>query len=150
MKRTICITFILLLIAGSAFAAEMMKEQAMQKVESATDILGRGVENPRGEALGTITDVVLDEGTGRIAYAVISTKISPLEWWELEREEISYGKMVAVPWKALDFKAETAVLDIDREKLEAAPTFSKDKMADMSWVSKVHEYYGLRPFWEER
>lgn len=148
MKKTLSITFILLLFIGSAFAAEM-KGQAMQKVESAMDVIGRSVETPEGETLGTITDIVLDEGTGRIAYAVISMKRSPLEWWELESEELGYGKIVAVPWKALDIRATTAVLDIDREKFENAPAFSKDKMADMSWASRVHEYYGLRPFWEE-
>jgi len=42
------------------------------------------------------------------------------------------------------------VLDVDRDRLERAPGFDRDHwpaMADERWAARVHEYFGVRPYW---
>jgi len=62
-------------------------------------------------------------------------------------------KLFAVPWKALKLDTENKrfILNVDKERLEAAPGFDKDAwptMADETWARTVHVYYGAIPYWE--
>lgn len=79
-------------------------------------IIGMSVENPQGESLGHIADVVIDT-EGRIVYATLS-----------------YGGIlglgetfVAVPWKALSLKPDGNIflLAISKETLESVQGFAK-------------------------
>ncbi len=59
-----------------------------------------------------------------------------------------------MPWNALklDTRNKCFILDEDKESLKNAPGFEKDawpRMADRQWGSAVHDYYGVRPYWEE-
>jgi sporulation protein YlmC with PRC-barrel domain len=110
---------------------------------SATTIIGDSVNNPQGENLGTIKDIMLDLDTGRVAYAVLS-----------------YGgflgmgdKLFAVPWNAmrLDAPNHAFVLDVDQERLKEAEGFDPNEwpdMADQSWGRRLHDFYGAQPYWE--
>jgi hypothetical protein len=43
------------------------------------------------------------------------------------------------------------VVDLDRSKLEGAPTYGASETPDWSdrlWGQRVHDYYGARPYWE--
>ena len=60
------------------------------------------------------------------------------------------GKLFAVPWEALqlDTKNKRFVLDVDKERLKAAPGFDKDEWPDMAnatWSQGIHSYYGTQP-----
>jgi hypothetical protein len=62
-------------------------------------------------------------------------------------------KLFAVPWRALKLDTDNKcfILDVDKDRLRDAPGFDKDhwpSMADTQWASKVHSYYGTRPYWE--
>lgn len=103
----------------------------------ADTLLGNDVCNPQGEDLGDIKEIMIEMATGRVAYAVLSfgTTLG------------LGGKLFAVPWSAL--KLDTAnkrfTLNISKEALENAPGFDKDhwpSMADRSWASGVHQFYG--------
>lgn len=100
------------------------------------------VENRQGEKLGSITDLLIDVATGRIAYAVIDCGgflgIG--------------GKLAAVPWGALetDLDADHLVLNVDRDTLERAEAFDRDSWPDMGdrhWAEQLHAYYGVEPYW---
>src|SRR6202166_4401575 len=105
----------------------------------ADTLLGNDVYNPRDEKLGTIKEFMIDMGTGRINYAVLS-----------------YGgflgmgdRLFAVPWQALklDTSNKRFTLNATKEQLKNAPGFDKDHwpaMADSTWVTDVHNFYGVK------
>jgi len=119
-------------------------EKALEpRLMRADTLIGENVYNLEGIELGEIKDLMLDVNAGSIAYAVLS-----------------FGgflgiadKLFAVPWKALepDDVHKRFILDVDKERLESAPGFDKDKwpdMADPMWKNKIHSYYGAKPYKE--
>lgn len=102
-------------------------------------VLGAKVVNARREHLGKIEDVVIDSRNDTIAYAILS-----------------FGgflgiddKHFALPWQALDFDVaeKVAILNVEKERLENAPGFEKDKWPDMTdavWAAEIHRHYGIR------
>ena len=59
-------------------------------------------------------------------------------------------KLFAVPWEALtlDTTNKRFELDVNKERLEHAPGFDKNKwpdMADAKWEAGIHAYYGTTP-----
>ena len=103
----------------------------------ADTLIGNDVYNHKEERLGDIKEIMLDIGTGSVAYAVLS-----------------FGgflgmadKLFAVPWSALvlDTRNKRFLLNVERERLRDAPGFDKDdwpNMKDEVWASKVRSYYG--------
>lgn len=112
------------------------------EIMAADTLEGDDVINARGEDLGKIKDIMIDVRDGRVAYAVLSSG-----------GFLGLGdKLFAIPWSALTLDADRKcfVLDVDKEKLKAAPGFDKDhwpSMADPTWASEVHSYYGQRNYW---
>ncbi len=106
------------------------------KFMSATTLIGDGIKNPQGDALGDLKEIMLDTTNGKIAYAVVS-----------------YGgilgmgdKLFAVPWSAfsIDHENHKLVLSVSKEKLKDAPGFDKDNwpnFADTSFASSLNAYY---------
>lgn len=126
----------------------MVQTQTRKKAEKygiveAGTIIGETVVNRQDENLGEIHEIMLDAREGRIAYAVLSSG-----------GFLGMGnKLFAIPWEALEFASseQKLILDVDKERLKAAPGFDKDEewpdFADRSWGSEVHDYYGLDPYW---
>lgn len=106
---------------------------------SASSITGDDVCNQNDESLGAIQDLMLDIETGKIRYAVLSSG-----------GFLGMGeRLFAVPWSAftLDAPNKRFILDVDIERLKAAPGFDKDEwpdMADQTWSSSVESYYATR------
>ncbi|HWE52917.1 MAG TPA: PRC-barrel domain-containing protein [Bryobacteraceae bacterium] len=131
-------------ISGEANAPAGQR-QGKRRVLAASTLTGDRVRNGKGEALGTIDEIMVDLKTGRIAYAVLS-----------------YGgflgigdKLFAVPWRALrvDQGAHEFIFDVDRKLLENAPGFDKHNwpdMADPAFEKKIHDYYESQIWWEQR
>ncbi|HSF29068.1 MAG TPA: PRC-barrel domain-containing protein [Candidatus Tectomicrobia bacterium] len=112
-------------------------------VARATTIMGMDVENAQGEDLGEIEDLMIDMQDGRIAYAGLAYG----GWLGLGEN------LAAVPWQALKFNSDEGdfTLNVDKEKLRAAPHFAKDKWpqtVDRKWLADVYAYYGARPYWQ--
>lgn len=128
-------------IVGSSYRAG--HQGPGPRVMSASTLEGDDVVNRQGEKLGTLDEVMLDVPTGRIAYAVLSSG-----------GLLGVGeRLYAIPWRALTLDPENKcfILDVAKERLQAAPGFDKDHwptMGDESWAQEVHSYYGLRPYWE--
>jgi sporulation protein YlmC with PRC-barrel domain len=104
--------------------------------------IGADVQNPQGQNLGDIKDIVIDRTSGRIAYAVVSFG-----------GFLGMGeKLFAVPWGAFSQKADkdTFVLDVDKERLKNAPGFDAHnwpQMASREWVTSLYSYYNVPPYW---
>lgn len=109
----------------------------------ASSIIGTDVINPGGDNLGDIKEVVIDPSTGKVAYAVVSFG-----------GFLSLGeKLFAIPYSALEYDLNQSkyVLDVSKERLEAAPGFDADhwpSMAEEKWNRDVYKYYGRSPYWE--
>jgi len=104
----------------------------------ATEIIGTQVKDSQGEEVGKIDDLVFDE-EGRISFAVIG-----------------YGgflgmgqNLVAVPVNSLSNAEELRhfVLDATKEKIQAAPLFSKKTLDEPGWAEGIHRYFGQQPSW---
>lgn len=113
-------------------------------VVSASKIIGEAVVNRENENLGKIHELVIDAHDGRLAYAVLSFG-----------GFMGMGnKLFAMPWKAFEFSAteNKLILNVDKEKLKAAPGFEKDAtwpdFADKTWGSTIYKYYGYDPYWK--
>ncbi|HHX81816.1 MAG TPA: PRC-barrel domain containing protein, partial [Pseudomonadaceae bacterium] len=106
------------------------------KVLSAGSLSKDKVQNLSGESLGDIEDLMIDLGTGRVAYAVLSFG-----------GVLGMGnKLFAIPWQAMNLDTDNQVflLDVNKESLEQAPGFDKDDWPDMSdprWGTGIHSHY---------
>src|SRR5687767_14744815 len=85
---------------------------------TATSIIGDKVENPRGEDLGTIDNLMINIHTGRVEYVVL----------EFGSVLGIGGKLFAVPFEQLRVAPGRHVFILDREKeyLKDSPGFDKN------------------------
>jgi hypothetical protein len=136
-----------------ALHPQQQQEPRMASLEDTTDtsghliaarrVQGATVYNTALEKLGSVEDVMIDKGTGRIAYAVLS-----------------FGGFLGIgdrfyplPWEKLSYDAELGgyVVDIDRDVLEGAPSYTDEATTewnDKAWGRDVYAYYGVHPFWD--
>jgi sporulation protein YlmC with PRC-barrel domain len=107
------------------------------RLMGADTLIGDHVHNLKHEHLGTIKEIMLDMESGQIAYVVMASG-----------GILGIGsKLLAIPWEALtlDPTQRRMTLDIDKERIDAAPGFDRDHWPDMAsqvWISEVHTYYG--------
>jgi sporulation protein YlmC with PRC-barrel domain len=111
-------------------------------VMAAATLDGDKVISSDGEDIGKVKDIMLDVRSGRVAYAVLSSG-----------GFLGIGdKLLAIPWHALmlDTERKCFVLNMTAERVRNAPGFDKDhwpSMADQTWATSVHQYYGSEPYW---
>ena len=109
-------------------------------VLSLSTLTGHRVQNAAGEDLGKIEDLVFDESSGRILYAVLSFG-----------GFLGMGnRLVAIPWVRLRLQSDHKgfILNIDNETLEHAPSFDKEHWPDMSlpeWRDRTETYFAYNP-----
>ncbi len=115
----------------------------VNRMHPASFLTGACVASPEGQDLGSVEEIMIDEVSGAIAYAVLS--FDPF---------MRMGdSLFAVPWKALTYDGEKKklILNVTLETLEEAPGFARrdwPDMADPDWGKVIYHYYGHRPFWE--
>jgi sporulation protein YlmC with PRC-barrel domain len=118
---------------------------ASMQLLRAKELIGKSVKNEEGKDIGTIQDIVVDSKQGRIAYAVLQFG-----------GFLGFGeKQFAIPFGAFqeDATRKNLILNVKKEKLEAARGFEKDKwpdMADETWARDLHKHYGYDAYWESR
>ncbi len=109
----------------------------------ASFLAGALVANPEGQNVGKVEEIIIDESSGVIAYAVVSFDAS-----------LRMGdSLFPMPWETLTLDGENRrfILKVSAETLEEAPGFEKEHwpdMADREWGEVIYTYYGCRPFWE--
>lgn len=114
------------------------------EIMAADTLDGNKVYTSDGEHVGKIADIMLDVRSGRIAYAVLS-----------EGGFLGIGdKLHAIPWGSLtlDTAEKCFRVDIAAQRIKDDPGFDKDhwpSMADQSWGTQLHEYYGREPYWQD-
>lgn len=108
----------------------------------AREIIGRSVQNSRGENLGRVEDFAIDPSTGRIAYNILS----------LDGARNSTNQYYAVPSSSLEYPAtgRSIVFDVETDRLQDAPGFERNRwpnLSDPTYASSVHNYYGKQAYW---
>jgi sporulation protein YlmC with PRC-barrel domain len=104
---------------------------------TATSIIGDPVENPNGEKLGTIDNLMVNINNGRIEYAVI----------DFDSFIGIGGKLFAIPFNEMKVDADRKVFIINRNKeyLKNSPGFDKDHWPDTNdhaiYFDNVATYY---------
>jgi len=101
-------------------------------VLSAGTLCGNDVCNNKDERLGTVQDIMLDTDSGTIRYAVMSSG-----------GFLGMGdRLFAVPWGALklDSHNKRFILDVDAERVKAAPGFDKDHCRTASTAKSTPVY----------
>lgn len=117
------------------------KEGPGPRLMGADTLIGNDVYNNDGEDLGDVKEIMLDMGSGKVSYAVLSFG-----------GILGLGeKLFAVPWDALklDTVNKRFTLNVKKDALDQAPGFDKDDwpdMADRKWASGIHDYYGTKPY----
>ncbi len=108
---------------------------APKRLIASSKVSGTAVYNLKGERLGHVDEVMIDKRTGAVAYAVLA-----------------FGGFLGfndhhfpLPWEALryDPAMDGYVVDIDRDRLEAAPRFTPGTdldATDPGW-SSVDNFY---------
>lgn len=84
----------------------------------ASEVIGYSVQNPQGQELGKIEELVIDPQSGQVVYAALSTG-----------GFLGMGdKLFAVPWEAMKLipEQQSFSLDVAKETLENAPGFDKE------------------------
>jgi hypothetical protein len=96
---------------------------------------GTAVYDRHEERLGTITNFMVDKVTGQVEYAVLSFGgLFGLG-----------GNHYPLPWEKLSYDEDLGgyVVDIDRETLETAPSYSADEEPayDRAYGDRIHDHY---------
>lgn len=153
MRKVITAVLSLTLIvffAAGAYAADMGGTKATDpmaatgsQVFKASNLIGTDVKNVQGEDLGKISDLAINP-QGNVVFAVIS-----------HGGTLGVGaKMVPVPFVALRIEpsGKLARLDISKQKLDTAPSFTSSNWQDTmnkQWTEDTYKYYGVSPYWKE-
>jgi sporulation protein YlmC with PRC-barrel domain len=108
------------------------------KIDEYTKIIGTEVQSRGGEVAGKINDFVIDSSDGHVAFLVLSDVPGRGD------------RLAAVPFGSLERNDTNAlVLNIDKEKLAAAPSFLESDMGNRKYAEDVYRSYGVTPYWEE-
>jgi hypothetical protein len=103
---------------------------------SSEKVEGTAVYDRRGERLGTVHHLMIDKYTGQVAYAVMS-----------------FGGFLGIgesyhplPWKMLtyDIRLGGYVVDLDRRRIEGAPSYTSSQMpdwSDRSYTGRIDQYW---------
>ncbi len=131
-------------------ATEWMKEKAQHVMGTGeradlsrlSEIKGLAVQNPQGEQLGKLRDILVDVRHGTIAYGTIG-----------------FGglagvaeKTAVVPWAALTVQPQMSIarLDAGKATLESA-VLTRSQMQQLTepkFARQIHEKFGTEPYWE--
>src|SRR6267154_1479706 len=102
-------------------------------------LIGAQVKSNNGENLGKLEDVVIDPQTGRATFAIVG-KGGILRLGE---------KRMPVPWQAITIDSQKRLtLNVDKEKLQSAPTTAQTDDTDLDnpdFVVLVYKFYEITP-----
>ena len=113
--------------------------QTTTYIES-SKIIGKKINTERGEEVGVVKDIVLDQSTGCLAYTVVSTGGTTTRL-------TGQGKLVAVPWSVYSVAPESGAVTVrvERDRIYSAPVFEYSRIREYStsgYINNVNSYFG--------
>src|SRR5689334_16368539 len=115
--------------------ATQLEADETDRLISSEKVEGTAVYDRQGERLGTVHHLMIDKYTGQVAYSVMS-----------------FGGFLGIgesyhplPWKMLtyDIRLGGYVVDLDRRRLEGAPSYTSRQMpnwSDRSYTERIDRY----------
>jgi hypothetical protein len=125
----------------SEIAADTFATEETGRLISSNKVVGTAVYNLQGEHLGSIYGLMMDKFSGCVAYAVMS-----------------FGRFLGMGenyhpllWRMLNYDPRQGgyVVDLDRRKIESAPSYTLNNMPDWSdknYGHRLDRYYGMAPY----
>jgi sporulation protein YlmC with PRC-barrel domain len=115
-------------------SVDVEKDETSRMIAS-NKVEGTEVYNLAGDHLGEVYNFMVDKFTGQVAYAVMSFG-----------GFLGIGERYhALPWSALDYDTRQGgyVVDLDRSKLERAPSFARDEdpWTDPAYAGDIDRYW---------
>ncbi len=104
---------------GERATDRTMRGQAAKAFVETDEFIGTDVLDMEGDKLGSVSDVLVDRGSGNIPYVIVDTS-----------NMLGFGgSKVAVPYSAFGWvpDEEEPTLDTTEDELERMPTFSEDR-----------------------
>jgi sporulation protein YlmC with PRC-barrel domain len=142
MKKTgfifMAIFFIFALLIGQAFTQEMRTQYGAwetKQLNRASEFIGKNVKNLLGENIGKVDDIIFNS-SGNINYLILS-----------RGGFLGIGvELVPVPWHTenIDIQRGALIMNIDRQKLDEAPSFSRrewENIEEQRFQERVHGYF---------
>lgn len=127
---------------GGATTTDGVAIEETDRLIASDKVEGTTVYNRQDEDLGTVHNFMVDKATGRVAYAVMSFG-----------GFLGMGKSYhPLPWRVLNYDTRRGgfVVDLDRSRLEKAPTFTAETVPDWSdrtYGNRIDEFYGVPAYW---
>ena len=116
---------------------DILERDETTNLIASNKVEGTAVYNRAGEKLGTVSHFMVGKRNGRVEYAVMS-----------------FGGLFGMganfhplPWDVLDYDTDKGgyVVDLDKDRLEGAPSFARDQEPswDRDYGSRIYGHYGL-------
>ena len=121
---------------------EQLRTDETAQLISADKVEGTVVYNPAGDKVGSVSNIMIDKISGRVAYAVLSAG-----------GILGIGKeAIALPWEVLTYNTDKGgyVVDVDHAKLEEAPQMVSGDLSQLEnreFEKHIHDYYNIDPYW---
>jgi len=134
-----------------------------ERTVRATQLSGAPVNDSSGKRIATIEDAIINPATGRVDFALLSLNGAAEQSSATTAQSgagatsTSPSKLVPVPWSLLKtpsgssqysstFEKLTFTLNnVDKNKLESAPSLSASDLNQSQWQQRVYSYYGVTP-----
>ncbi len=119
------------LVSQAGFSAE-------PKPYEVSKILRLDVQNPQGEHLGTVNDLIAD-GEGRIILAVLLVE-GPRKG-DMKRVAVPYTSLSAAP------SGNYLLFSATRDQLTYAPAYKEESLGAGDAAEAAYRYFGIQPPW---
>ena len=126
-----------------ATCMELTSGRSTRGIVGVREMLSLPVIDSVGECIGSLTDIMIDLRTGRIAYGIVT----------LDREPRWTERVIAVPWNAMHLGKDDEFMRVNarRDWVERAPTVHAQALPavlDHDRAVLIHSFFGTVPYWE--
>jgi hypothetical protein len=102
-----------------------------------TDMFGCHLEATDG-AIGHVTDLVVDDKTWTLRYAVVTTH----NWWPGQHVLIAPAWIARVQWRTRE-----AFVDRSRKEIKSAPAWNPRALVGRPYEKRLYDHYGQPTYW---
>ena len=119
-----------------------LNQDEVGRLIAADKVEGTAVYNLAGDKVGSVSNIMIDKISGRVAYAVLAAG-----------GILGIGKeAIALPWEVLKYNTDKGgyVVDVDHAKLEEAPQMASGDLRQLDnreFEKHIHDYYNIDPYW---